>query len=160
MEKYYSILGLEPTATPEEVKKAYKKLALQYHPDKNPSEEATEKFKSISEAYQMITNPEPNVQTQPPVNPFDLFQHLFSQRGMQFQGMPGVQFQGMPQGMPGMPQGMQFHTMHQGMPGMPQGMQVHTMHQGIPGMPQGMHFVNIGSQPMGHSVIYINGQRM
>lgn len=156
MEKYYSILGLDPAATPEEVKKAYKKLALQYHPDKNPSEEATEKFKSISEAYQMITNPDPIVQAQPPVNPFDLFQHLFSQRGM-----PGMQFQGMPQGMQfqGMP-GMQFHTMHQGMPGMPQGMQVHTMHQGIPGMPQGMHFVNIGSQPIGHSVIYINGQRM
>jgi len=55
---YYSILGLEKTAAKDDVKKAYKKLAKKWHPDKNPNnqEEATRKFKEVSEAYQVLVD--------------------------------------------------------------------------------------------------------
>tara|TARA_R110002050_G_scaffold270693_3_gene413786 strand:- start:7 stop:207 length:201 start_codon:yes stop_codon:yes gene_type:complete len=55
-EDYYALLGVSKTATSAELKKAYKKLAMKYHPDKNPDnqEEANKKFKLISEAYQVL----------------------------------------------------------------------------------------------------------
>lgn len=54
---FYSILGVSRTATPEELKKAYRKLAMQYHPDKNPGDKkAEEKFKEISEAYDTLSD--------------------------------------------------------------------------------------------------------
>ena len=56
---YYEVLGVDRNATPDELKKAYRKLALQYHPDRNPGDkEAEEKFKEAAEAYDVLSNPD------------------------------------------------------------------------------------------------------
>ena len=56
---YYEILGLARDASPEDVKKAYRRLAHQHHPDKNPGDRsAEERFKEISESYEILGNPE------------------------------------------------------------------------------------------------------
>jgi len=56
---YYAILGVSRTATQEEIKKAYRRLAIKYHPDRNPGDkEAEEKFKEAAEAYEILGDPE------------------------------------------------------------------------------------------------------
>ena len=56
---YYKVLGVDRSAKQDEIKKAYRKLAVKYHPDKNPGDKAAEeKFKEISEAYQVLGNEE------------------------------------------------------------------------------------------------------
>ncbi len=56
---YYEVLGVAKSATAEEIKKAYRKKAIQYHPDKNPGDKASEeKFKEAAEAYEILSSPE------------------------------------------------------------------------------------------------------
>ena len=61
---YYDILGINKKATPEEIKKAYRTLAMKYHPDRNQGDKAAEgKFKEASEAYQVLSDPKKNPPT-------------------------------------------------------------------------------------------------
>lgn len=56
---YYEVLGVDKSATEEEIKKAYRKKAIQYHPDKNPGDKSAEdKFKEAAEAYDVLSNPQ------------------------------------------------------------------------------------------------------
>jgi DnaJ-class molecular chaperone len=55
---YYKILGISKTATADEIKKAYRKLALQYHPDRNKGKEAEGKFKEVTKAYEVLSDPQ------------------------------------------------------------------------------------------------------
>ncbi|MCM1292867.1 MAG: molecular chaperone DnaJ [Bacteroides sp.] len=80
MEKrdYYEVLGVSKNATPEELKKAYRKLAIKYHPDKNQGDKAAEeKFKEAAEAYDVLSDPEKRQK-------YDQFGH-----SMGPQGFPG-----------------------------------------------------------------------
>ena len=56
---YYEVLGVSKNATAEEIKKAYRQKAIQFHPDKNPGDKASEeKFKEAAEAYEILSNPD------------------------------------------------------------------------------------------------------
>ena len=79
---YYEVLGVGRNATDEEIKKAYRKKAIQYHPDKNPgNKEAEEKFKEAAEAYDVLSNKEKRAK-------YDQFGHagLDGQAGPDFSG--------------------------------------------------------------------------
>lgn len=75
-EDFYKVLGVEKTATEQEIKKAYRKLALKYHPDRNPNDkEAEAKFRQVSEAYEVLSNPEKRAK-------YDQFGHAAFRQGM------------------------------------------------------------------------------
>ena len=59
MKNYYQVLGVSSSATPEEIKKAYRTLALKHHPDRNPGDKkAEERFKELAGAYEILSDPE------------------------------------------------------------------------------------------------------
>ncbi|MBI5198154.1 MAG: molecular chaperone DnaJ [Nitrospirae bacterium] len=77
---YYELLGVSRDAAEDEIKKAYRRLAHQYHPDKNPeNKEAGEKFKEINEAYEVLRDPEKR-------RKYDLFGHRAGPGGGGFEG--------------------------------------------------------------------------
>lgn len=86
---FYEVLGVKKGASPDEIKQAYRRLALQYHPDRNKSKEAEEKFKEINEAYAVLSNPEKRKQYDA-YGP-DQFNQRFSEedifRGFDFQNI-------------------------------------------------------------------------
>lgn len=108
---FYSILGVKRTATQQEIRRAYTKLALKYHPDRNREEGAAEKFMEISEAYEALSDPKrrreydefgsvfPNDRpqahpfTRPNFDPFAQFEQFFAQMhgfgGFNFGGFGG-----------------------------------------------------------------------
>ncbi|HAP9912561.1 TPA: DnaJ domain-containing protein, partial [Enterococcus faecium] len=55
---YYEVLGLSKGASEDEIKKAYRKLSKKYHPDINKEPDAEEKFKEVSEAYEILSDPQ------------------------------------------------------------------------------------------------------
>ena len=131
-EEFYKLLGIAKNANDSEIKKAYRKLAVKYHPDKSPAdkkEEYTEKFKEITEAYEILCDPKKrqiydkygkeaalgNDNNGPGgggVNPFDIFNQFFGGQGG---GGGGGGFPEMPEGF------QQFHSMGGGGGGMPRG---------------------------------------
>src|SRR5262249_284114 len=79
---YYDVLGVSRAASDEELKEGYRKLALRYHPDKNPGDrEAEDHFKEISEAYQILCDAERRAQ-------YDRFGHAAFEQG----GLGGFDF--------------------------------------------------------------------
>ncbi len=81
---YYEILGVEKSATASEIKKAYRKKAIQYHPDKNPGDkEAEEKFKTAAEAYEVLSDPDKKAR-------YDQFGHAAFENGGGFHGAGGM----------------------------------------------------------------------
>ena len=115
-QNYYELLGVDKNAGPDQIKKQYKKMAMKYHPDRNKEnkEEASTKFKEISNAYNVLTDPQKKqIYDQygeealkqgggggpggMGVDPFEMFQEMFGEGGMP----SGFSFGGMG-GMPGM----------------------------------------------------------
>ena len=69
---FYEMLGVSKEASQAEIKKAYRKLAMKYHPDRNDSEEASEHFKKLNQAYEVLSDPEKRSEyDNPPRSPFD-----------------------------------------------------------------------------------------
>jgi len=136
---FYKTLGVEKTATEKQIKKAYRKLAMKYHPDRNKAKDAADKFKKIASAYECLSDPQKRKE-------YDFCG-----------GMPG----GMPQGMPfnmnmggGMPGGgVRFVNMsggNNGMGGMA-GMEsmLASLFGGMPGGFGGSPFGDMGGSPFG-----------
>jgi DnaJ-class molecular chaperone len=139
-DSYYDLLGVSKSAEETEIKKAYRKLAIKYHPDKSPEdkkEEYTEKFKEISEAYEVLSDSDKRKKYdmfgKEAANmdqsgmgggdPFDIFKQFFGDEMPQGSGFQSFHMGGMPGGMPGEIPG--FMGGMGGMGGMPPGFRAH-----------------------------------
>lgn len=97
--KLYDALGIQPSATQDEIKKAYRKGALKYHPDKNKGKpDAEEKFKEVSQAYEVLSDPEKR-------KVYDQYGLEYLLRGGPSPTQTGAGAGGMPDGFGGMPAG-------------------------------------------------------
>ena len=83
---YYEVLGVDRNATDEDMGRAFRKLAFQYHPDRNADDGATEKFKELNEAYEVLSSPDKRAT-------YDKFGHAGNESGMG-QGFEGFGFNG------------------------------------------------------------------
>lgn len=81
---FYEVLGVKKDASATDIKKAYRQLALKYHPDRNKTKEAVEKFKEISESYEVLSNPQKKSQ-------YDQFGHAAFDPSRGFGGAAGAQ---------------------------------------------------------------------
>lgn len=84
MSNYYEILQLDKKCNQDDIKKSYRKLALQYHPDRNKEPGSEEKFKKISESYEILSDPQKKYEydnktniVRTNINPHDLFNSFF-----------------------------------------------------------------------------------
>lgn len=84
---YYEVLGVDRNASTEEIKKAFRKLAFQYHPDRNKDDGAEEKFKEVNEAYQCLSDPDRRAS-------YDQFGHS-GEEGIFGRGFEGFDFGGL-----------------------------------------------------------------
>ena len=126
-ETYYDILGVSKDANDNEIKKAFRALSLKYHPDRNPTEDTTEKFQKIGEAYEVLSDAEKRNQYDNESNgiPFGMpFTHMDSMN--EFQDMNNIFNMMFGGGMPGMGNGMGN--------GMGGGPNIRVFHSGGPGI--------------------------
>lgn len=84
---YYDVLGVARDATPEEVKKAFRQLAMKYHPDRNNSADAGERFKAVNEAYEVLSDPDRRAM-------YDRFGHAGAESPFGARGFEGFSFSG------------------------------------------------------------------
>ena len=84
---YYEVLGVSRDATPEQVKRAFRQKAMKYHPDRNKSEDAHDRFKAINSAYEVLSDPERRAM-------YDRFGHAGVESAMGARGFEGFGFGG------------------------------------------------------------------
>lgn len=131
----YEILGVSREASEQDIKKNYRKLSLQYHPDRNPDPQATEKFKEINEAYETLGDPQKREQYNHQLEFGGRGPHGgFPDAGDDIQNMFNMMFSG--GGMGGFPGGGFFSS--SGFPGGGGGPNIRVFHSGMPGGMGGM----------------------